>query len=235
VSIGITTDSYIVFFERVKEEVHAARPSGPRSTRLQSALRTLLTADSVTFIAALISSSSPSARSRASRSPWHGDRPRRAPLPRPHLSAGAFSHAASSSPRAAHRHEGALEGTGSHGHAQDLPQRVRHRLHRAAQAWLGISAVLVAISVAPDSRHPRPQVRDRLPGRLIFKVPSRRRVSVPDLKTAIQNAGVPNAEVQIFTDSLPPHARSPPSRPSRSRTRLQTKVLDTLSRPRGRR
>ncbi|HMC08490.1 MAG TPA: protein translocase subunit SecD, partial [Actinomycetota bacterium] len=55
VSIGITTDSYIVFFERVKEEVHQGKTLRSSVDRgFHSALRTLFTADTVTFFAALI-------------------------------------------------------------------------------------------------------------------------------------------------------------------------------------
>jgi preprotein translocase subunit SecD len=55
VSVGITSDSYIVYFERIKEEVHRGRS-------LQSAIdhafarsfRTILTADTVSFFAAVL-------------------------------------------------------------------------------------------------------------------------------------------------------------------------------------
>lgn len=55
VSVGITTDSYIVFFERIKEEVHAGKTLRSSIDRgFKSARGTLFTADSVTFFAALI-------------------------------------------------------------------------------------------------------------------------------------------------------------------------------------
>jgi preprotein translocase subunit SecD len=55
VSVGITSDSYIVYFERIKEEVR-----GGRSIRasvdegFSRALRTILTADTVSFSAAVL-------------------------------------------------------------------------------------------------------------------------------------------------------------------------------------
>ncbi|NQV08075.1 protein translocase subunit SecD [bacterium] len=55
VSVGITSDSYIVYFERIKEEVH-----GGRSMRaavghgFQRAFRTILTADTVSFVGAAL-------------------------------------------------------------------------------------------------------------------------------------------------------------------------------------
>ncbi|MHB1533802.1 MAG: protein translocase subunit SecD [Acidimicrobiales bacterium] len=55
VSIGITVDSYVVYFERLKDEVRAGRTirsSVERSFR--RAFRTVLTADFVSFLAALI-------------------------------------------------------------------------------------------------------------------------------------------------------------------------------------
>ncbi|GAC1364962.1 MAG: protein translocase subunit SecD [Actinomycetota bacterium] len=54
VSVGITTDSYIVFFERVKEEVHAGKTLRSSIDRgFRSARGTLFTADAVTFFAAV--------------------------------------------------------------------------------------------------------------------------------------------------------------------------------------
>ena len=55
VAIGITTDSYVVFFERIKEEVHGAKTLRSSVDRgYKSALRTLFTADAITFFAAVI-------------------------------------------------------------------------------------------------------------------------------------------------------------------------------------
>src|SRR5207302_11002315 len=105
--------------------------------------------------------------------------------------------------------KGALEGTGSRG--------LMRKIFRSEfdidfigrrKRWLGISAVLVAISVAaliPGIRGLKYGIDFR--GGSIFKVPLSRNVTVPTLTTALQQAGVPNAQVQIFTDSLPPHAR----------------------------
>jgi preprotein translocase subunit SecD len=55
VSVGITVDSYIVFFERLKDEVRAGRTVRQSVERSFSrAFRTVLTADLVSFLAALI-------------------------------------------------------------------------------------------------------------------------------------------------------------------------------------
>jgi preprotein translocase subunit SecF len=101
--------------------------------------------------------------------------------------------------------------------------------------WLGISAVLVAISVValiPGVRGLKYGIDFR--GGSIFKVPLSKTVAVPDVKNALQAAGVPNAEVQIFTDSLPPHARSATVQTeSITNPDLQTKVLDALSKTTG--
>jgi len=55
VSIGVTVDSYVVFFERIKDELHAGRTlrsSAQRSFAL--AWRTILAADTVSFLGALV-------------------------------------------------------------------------------------------------------------------------------------------------------------------------------------
>jgi protein-export membrane protein SecD/preprotein translocase SecF subunit len=55
VSIGIATDSYIVFFERVKEEVHTGRTLRSSMDRgFKGAWRTLRTANTVTIMAAIV-------------------------------------------------------------------------------------------------------------------------------------------------------------------------------------
>ncbi len=55
VSVGITVDSYIVYFERLKDEVRAGRSIRQSVDRSFSrAFRTVLTADFVAFLAALI-------------------------------------------------------------------------------------------------------------------------------------------------------------------------------------
>ena len=55
VSIGITADSFIVYFERLRDELKLGRPLRPaiESSWLR-ARRTIITADSVTFLAALV-------------------------------------------------------------------------------------------------------------------------------------------------------------------------------------
>lgn len=55
VSIGITSDSYIVFFERVKEEHRKGRSLRPAVDQgFQRAFRTILTADTVTFAGSVL-------------------------------------------------------------------------------------------------------------------------------------------------------------------------------------
>ncbi|MGO9557511.1 MAG: protein translocase subunit SecD [Acidimicrobiales bacterium] len=55
VSVGITVDSYVVYFERLKDEVRAGRSIRASVDRgFKSAYRTILSADAVSFIGALV-------------------------------------------------------------------------------------------------------------------------------------------------------------------------------------
>jgi preprotein translocase subunit SecD len=55
VSVGITVDSYVVYFERLKDEVRAGRSVRASVDRgFKSAYRTILSADAVSFIGALV-------------------------------------------------------------------------------------------------------------------------------------------------------------------------------------
>jgi preprotein translocase subunit SecD len=55
VSVGITVDSYIVYFERLKDEVRAGRSIRASVDRgFRSAFRTILSADAVSFIGAVV-------------------------------------------------------------------------------------------------------------------------------------------------------------------------------------
>ena len=55
VSVGITVDSYIVYFERLKDEVRAGRSVRASVDKgFRSAYRTILSADAVSFIGALV-------------------------------------------------------------------------------------------------------------------------------------------------------------------------------------
>ncbi len=55
VSVGITVDSYVVYFERLKDEVRAGRSIRSSVDRgFKSAYRTILSADAVSFIGALV-------------------------------------------------------------------------------------------------------------------------------------------------------------------------------------
>ena len=55
VAVGITADSYVVFFERIKEEFRRGRPlRGAVDTGFHRAFRTILTADTVTFAGSIL-------------------------------------------------------------------------------------------------------------------------------------------------------------------------------------
>ena len=55
VSIGVTVDSYVVFFEKIKDDVQSGRTLRNSAARgFESAWRTILAADTVSFIGALI-------------------------------------------------------------------------------------------------------------------------------------------------------------------------------------
>ncbi|HET7236267.1 MAG TPA: protein translocase subunit SecD [Actinomycetota bacterium] len=55
ISLGVTADSYIVFFERLKDEVHAGRsPRAAVGPAFKRSFRTIVAADLVTAIAALV-------------------------------------------------------------------------------------------------------------------------------------------------------------------------------------
>lgn len=55
VSVGITSDSYIVYFERIKEEFRKGRGLRPSITHaFESAYRTILTGDTVTLLGAIL-------------------------------------------------------------------------------------------------------------------------------------------------------------------------------------
>lgn len=55
ISLGVTADSYIVFFERIKDEVHAGRtPRTAVQPAFKRSFRTIVAADVVTALAALV-------------------------------------------------------------------------------------------------------------------------------------------------------------------------------------
>lgn len=55
ISLGVTADSYIVFFERLKDEVHAGRsPRSAVTPAFNRSFRTIVAADVVTALAALV-------------------------------------------------------------------------------------------------------------------------------------------------------------------------------------
>jgi len=55
VSIGVTVDSYVVFFERLKDDLHAGKSlKGSAQRSFQAAFRTILAAEAVSFLGALV-------------------------------------------------------------------------------------------------------------------------------------------------------------------------------------
>ena len=55
VSVGVTVDSYVVFFERLKDDLHAGKSlRGSAQRSFQAAFRTILAADAVSFLGALV-------------------------------------------------------------------------------------------------------------------------------------------------------------------------------------
>ncbi|HYR63322.1 MAG TPA: protein translocase subunit SecF [Actinomycetota bacterium] len=239
VSIGITTDSYIVFFERVKEEVHAGKSLRSSIDRgFHSALRTLLTADSVTFIAAailfLLAVGSVKGFALTLGLATALDVALFLALTYPLAALLARSQLFSSGRLIGMK--AALEGSGSTGLLRKI-YRSEFAIDFIAKRkrWLGFSAALVAISalaLIPGIRGLKYGIDFR--GGSIFKVPLSKNVSVPDLKSALKQAGVPTAEVQIFTDRLPPHARSANIQTeSITNPAEQTKVLESLSKATG--
>jgi len=55
VSVGVTVDSYVVFFERLKDEIQGGRTMRGAAVRsFNSAFRTILVADAVSFLGALV-------------------------------------------------------------------------------------------------------------------------------------------------------------------------------------
>jgi preprotein translocase subunit SecD len=55
VSVGVTVDSYVVFFERMRDEIRSGKPMGSSVERgFKSAWRTILAADLTSFIGALV-------------------------------------------------------------------------------------------------------------------------------------------------------------------------------------
>jgi len=55
VSVGVTVDSYVVFFERLKDEIQGGRTMRGAAVRsFDSAFQTILVADAVSFIGAIV-------------------------------------------------------------------------------------------------------------------------------------------------------------------------------------
>ena len=202
VSIGITTDSYVVFFERVKEEVHEAKTLRSSVDRgYKSAVRTLFTADSVTFFAALILYvlAIGSVRGFALTLGLATaldvalflalTYPLAAILARTQVfGKGRFIGMTT-----------ALEGTGQTGILRKIYRSDFHiDFIRRRALWLGISGVIVAISLAalvPGIRGLHYGIDFK--GGTQFTVPLTKNVSVPDFKAAVAKQGVVADTVQI--------------------------------------
>ncbi|HEU5002823.1 MAG TPA: protein translocase subunit SecF [Actinomycetota bacterium] len=202
VSIGITTDSYVVFFERVKEEVHEAKTLRSSVDRgYKSAVRTLFTADTVTFFAALILYilAIGSVRGFALTLGLATaldvalflalTYPLAAILARTQVfGKGRFIGMTT-----------ALEGTGSKGLLRKIYRSDFHiDFIRRRGLWLGISGVIIAISIValiPGVRGLHYGIDFK--GGTQFIVPLTKDVSVPDIKAAVAKQGVVADTVQI--------------------------------------
>ena len=69
VSVGVTVDSYVVYFERLKDEVRTGKTvRSSLDTGFRRAFRTIIAADLVSLIGAVVLYCSPSVRCAASRS-----------------------------------------------------------------------------------------------------------------------------------------------------------------------
>jgi len=234
VSIGITTDSYIVFFERVKEEVHAGKTLRSSIDRgFRSALRTLFTADSVTFIAALVLFllAVGSVKGFALTLGMATALDVAIFLALTYPLAGLLARSPVFSTGKLIGMKGALEGTDQQG--------LIRKIYRSEfdidfigrrRRWLGISAVLVAVSAIALI----PAVRGLafgidFKGGSIFTVPVSKSVSVPTLTDAMAKAGFPTAQVQLFTDTLSHQRSANIQTEAITNPDTQTRVLDALS------
>ena len=239
VSIGITTDSYIVFFERVKEEVHAGKTLRSSIDRgYKSALHTLLIADAVTFFAAVILFllAVGSVKGFALTLGMATALDVALFLALTYPLAALLARSKTFSQGRFLGMKGALEGTGKTGLLRKIfRSEFAIDFIGKRKRWLAISAVLVAISVAaliPGIRGLKYGIDFR--GGSIFKVPISKTVTVTGLKDALTNAGVPSPEVQIFTDNLPPHAKSATIQTqSITNPDVQAKVVDALAKATG--
>jgi protein-export membrane protein SecD/preprotein translocase SecF subunit len=205
VAIGITTDSYVVFFERVKEEVHQGRTLRSSIDRgFHNALRTLFTADSVTFFAALIlfilAVGSVRGFALTLGMATALDVGLFLALTYPLAAILARSHLFSEGRFIGMRE--ALEGRKQKGLARkiyrsefDIDFIGRRKL------WLAISGTLVAISLLaliPGIRGLKYSIDFR--GGSLYQVPLSKAVSVPDISSALGKAGISAAQIQIATD-----------------------------------
>lgn len=236
VSIGITTDSYIVFFERVKEEVHAGKTLRSSIDRgFKSALHTLLIADAVTFFAAVILFllAVGSVKGFALTLGMATALDVALFLALTYPLAALLARSKTFSQGRLIGMKGALEGTGQKGLLRKIfRSEFSIDFIGKRKRWLAISGVLVAISVValiPGIRGLHYGIDFR--GGSIFKVPlTAKAVTVPSLKDALTKAGIPSPEVQIFTDNLPPHAKSATIQTeSITNPDLQAKVVDALA------
>jgi len=234
VSIGITTDSYIVFFERVKEEVHAGKTLRSSIDRgFRSALRTLFTADSVTFIAALILFllAVGSVKGFALTLGMATALDVAIFLALTYPLAGLLARSPLFSTSRLLGMKGALEGTGQEGLLRKIYRSEFNIdfIGRRAR-WLGISGVLVAVSaltLIPGIRGLSFGIDFK--GGSIFQVPLSKNVTVPTLTDAMAKAGFPTAQVQIFSDTLSHQRSANIQTEAITNPDAQAKVLDALS------
>lgn len=208
VSIGIATDSYIVFFERLKEEVHQGRSLRTSIDKgFQQAWRTIRTANGVTILAALILY-------------WLAVGPVRGFA----LAMGVATTLdlaitywltwplaallARSDFFADHRWMGmnkALQG----GNKQRPWLRKIYRSEfnidfiGRRKLWLGISAFLMAVSgvlLLPGVRGLTYGIDFK--GGTIYRVPVSRSITVPEVRSALEDTGVRAPLVQIETNPI---------------------------------
>ncbi len=225
VSIGIATDSYIVFFERVKEEVHQGRTLRSSMDRgFTHAWRTLRTANFVTILAAIVlyllavgpvrgfaltlGMATTLDLALFALLTW----PLAALLARNRLfSEGRFIGMRK-----------ALEGGREAGWARKiLRSEFNIDLIGRRRLWLMISGLVVGLSVlvlAPPIRGLQFGIDFR--GGTIFRAPLEREVGVAEIRAALARAGELETVVQIVTDRTT----------GREQVQVQTEEIETEER-----
>lgn len=234
VSVGITTDSYIVFFERVKEEIHAGKTLRSSIDRgFKSARGTLFTADSVTFLAALILYLLAVGSVRGFALTLGMATALDVAL----FLALTYPLAAllGKKPFFAENHligmRPILEGSGQKGMLRKI-YRSEFAIDFVGRRklWLSISGVLVGISVLaviPGIHGLRYGIDFR--GGSLFTAPVGKSVTVPGIKDELARAGLVVAQVQIATDPTTHKSQVQVQTNAVSDPAAQTKMEDALS------